>query len=114
MVLIRPAYLDEAKEIAEFHVKIWRETYLDIAPPVAIERLDTQHRLPVWQSYLGAAKLYQQTLVAVGNDTIVGLVSFGPPTHQAFGARGEVKHLYVDQACKRQGIERRLMRAAVR
>ncbi len=112
-ILIRLAHLDEAKEIAAFHVKVWRETYLDIAPPVAIEKLDVQHRLPVWQSYLGAPKPRQHTLVAVSKDTIVGLVSFGPPAHPVFGARGEVKHLYVDQTCKRQGIGRRLMRAAI-
>ena len=113
-ILIRPAHLDEAKAIATLHVKTWRETYLDIAPAEAIEKLDTQRRLPMWQSYLGAAKPCQHTLVALCNDTIVGLVSFGPPTHPAFGARGEVKHLYVDQTCKRQGIGRRLMRAAFR
>jgi len=113
-IIIRPAHLDEAKEIAAFHVRIWRETYLDIAPPVAIEKLDVQHRLPVWQRYLGAPKPCQHTLVAVDSGAIVGLVSFGPPSHPVFGTRGEVKHLYVDQAYKRQGIGRRLMHVAIR
>ncbi len=113
-ILIRPAHLHEAKGVAEFHVKVWRETYHDIAPSDVIEKLDAQHRLPVWQSYLGAPKPYQHTLIAVNSDTIVGLISFGPPTHPVFGARGEVKHLYVDQTRKRQGIGRRLMGTAIR
>ena len=111
-ILIRPAHVGEAEEIATFHVKVWRETYLDIAPAEAIEKLDAQHRLPAWQKYLRAPEPRQHVLVAVNNDTIVGLVSFGPPTHPVFGTRGEVKHLYVDPMCKRQGIGRSLMRAA--
>lgn len=49
---------------------------------------------------------------AMRNEMIVGLTSFGPATHAVFGLRGEVKHLYVDPTCKRQGIGQRLLQAA--
>lgn len=51
-VTIRLAKHSEAHAITRFHVKIWRETYADIAPQEAVIKLDEKHRLPTWEKYL--------------------------------------------------------------
>ena len=45
---IRTATAEEAVEIARFHVKIWRETYKDMAPEEAVRVLNEDRRLPGW------------------------------------------------------------------
>jgi ribosomal protein S18 acetylase RimI-like enzyme len=111
-ITIRLARPDEAPEITRFHVKIWRETYADLAPQEAVTKLDEKHRLPTWEKYLSSPKPQQKTYVAVQDAQIVGLISFGPPTDAVFGDFGEIKHLYVDKSCARMGIGKRLMQKA--
>jgi len=113
-VEIRPAHVGEAGQIATLHAEIWRDTYLDVAPPAALAKLDAAHRLGAWQKYLTHPVPRQRVLVAVNDAQIVGFAGFGPPTHPAFGTHGEVKHLYVDTMHKRQRIGQRLLRAAFR
>ena len=113
-VLIRPAQINEAGPIATLHAEIWRETYQGLAPAAALKKLDAAHRLATWQKYLTTPAPCQRVLVAVRDAQIVGFIGFGPPTHPAFGAYGEIKHLYVDPKCKRQWVGQRLLQAAFR
>jgi ribosomal protein S18 acetylase RimI-like enzyme len=111
--LVRPAEIREAPDIAEFHVRIWRETYINTAPVFAYETLDVQHRLPIWEKHLRTLSPLQHTLIALHSNKIIGLVSFGPPTDPVFGTNGEIKHLYVDSKYRGQGLGRRLLLAAL-
>jgi len=96
---IRVARPTDATSVAEFHARVWRETYESMAPQQALEKLDASHRLPKWA-------------LAVRGNQILGLICFGPPTDPAFKGCGEIKHLYVGSTAKRQGIGRRLMKCA--
>lgn len=111
-MLIRPARVDEAAAIAAFHAKIWHQTYRDIAPAEALETLDAAHRLASWRTYLNQPKPHQHTLLVMDADSIAGLVHFGTATDPVFGARAEIKHLYIDPTYQRQGLGKRLLAAA--
>lgn len=111
-MLIRPARVDEAAAIAAFHAKIWHQTYRDIAPAEALETLDAAHRLASWQTYLNQPKPRQHTLLVMDADSIAGLAHFGAATDPVFGARAEIKHLYIDPTYQRQGLGKRLLVAA--
>lgn len=111
-MLIRAARVDEAAAIATFHAKIWHQTYRDIAPAEALETLDAAHRLGSWQTYLNQPKPRQHTLLVMDADSIAGLVHFGAATDPVFGARAEIKHLYIDPTYQRQGLGKRLLAAA--
>ena len=87
---IRTATAEEAVEIARFHVKIWRETYKDMAPEEAVRVLNEDRRLPGWIETLSSTDDTKSTLLALIGGTIVGLVSYGPPTSEIFGDRGGV------------------------
>ncbi|WP_193172089.1 GNAT family N-acetyltransferase [Nisaea nitritireducens] len=111
-IKIRTATAEEAVEIANFHVKIWRETYKDMAPEEAIRVLNEDRRLPGWIETLTSTDVRKNTQIALADGKIVGLVSYGPPTSKIFGDRGEIKHLYVDGSQRGRGLGGHLLRQA--
>lgn len=109
---IETATAEQAVEIANFHVKIWRETYQNMAPEEAIRVLNEDRRLPGWIETLSSTEVQKNTQIALVDGRIVGLVSYGPPTSEIFGNRGEIKHLYVDGSQRGRGLGGHLLRQA--
>jgi len=112
-IAVRRAQTGDEKRLARLHVSVWRATYQDYAPPEAIAKLDETRRLPYWIDAVNSAHTPSGALVAEFENEILGVVSFGPSTHAAFGGRTEIKHLYVDLGAHGQGIGQRLLRAVV-
>ncbi|MBO6559748.1 MAG: GNAT family N-acetyltransferase [Nisaea sp.] len=110
---IRKAVPGEAEEIAGFHVRIWRETYGQMAPAEAVAILDEKRRLPGWIETLTSEDRRKNTVLALAGRQIVGLVSYGPPGSEIFGRRGEIKHLYVDGSQRGRGLGAHLLRLAL-
>ncbi|MFT6775713.1 MAG: ribosomal protein S18 acetylase RimI-like enzyme, partial [Paracoccaceae bacterium] len=74
--------------------------------------LDEARRPPAWQAALKAPPP-QGAVIALAGAGIIGLVSFGAPSHPVFAGRGEVTHLYVDQAMRGRGLGARLLALAL-
>lgn len=108
-ISIRPATLDDAQPIADFHVKVWRHTYRDLAPKQAHDVLDEHYRGRKWREKLASGERDQMVLVAETDGRIVGIGAAGAPSEPIFGGRGEIKFLYVDPEFARRGIGRQLL-----
>src|SRR5262245_17462736 len=104
MRLAMPA---DAAMIAPFHVAIWRETYRDLAPPGIFQAMDVATRLARWQGIL--ADPTRVTLLAEIDGALAAFGLCGPPGDAIYGARGEIKNLFVGRAFARRGIGQRLM-----
>jgi ribosomal protein S18 acetylase RimI-like enzyme len=98
---------DDAATIAPFHVAIWREVYRDLAPPLVFNTMDVEIRLKRWQGIL--ADPTRTALLAEIDGALAGFGLCGPPSDPIFGARGEIKNLFVGSAFARRGIGRNLM-----
>jgi len=109
MAALRPARPDDDAAIARLHAAVWRETYRDLAPAAAYQALDETRHLARWREILGACA--SGALVADLDGVVAGFGLCGPPGDPAFGARGEVKYLYVDRRMARRGLGRRLLLA---
>ena len=109
---LRDATDADAAELAALHVEVWRTTYGHLAPAEAIERLDEAKRLPYWQRITEATASDSGAIVAVSDDAIVGVVSFGPSSSEAFAGAVEIDHLYVRASARGTGTGRALLLAA--
>ncbi|MBS1165771.1 MAG: family acetyltransferase [Proteobacteria bacterium] len=109
-IALRSADVADAAAIARLHVAVWRQTYRDLAPREAFTALDERYRLEKWREKLSRPQADQLVLLAEQENRLVGMGAAGAPSDDAFGGRGEIKFLYVDQAVKRQGIGRHLLR----
>jgi ribosomal protein S18 acetylase RimI-like enzyme len=109
-IAIRPATPNDLDAIVPLHVAVWRDTYRDLAPAEAVERLDEAARRPLWVAMLGRPG----TLAAVDGTALVGFAQVAPAGDAAFEGRPELKYLYVARSHARQGIGRRLLSEAAR
>lgn len=109
LAILRPADPDDAPALAALHVAVWRQTYGHLAPAEAVERLDEALRRRQWAAALADPDRATWLVEAEGN--LLGLVSTGAPGEGLFGARGEIKHLYVAASARRAGLGRRLLAA---
>ncbi|OUS37363.1 hypothetical protein A9Q94_06025 [Rhodobacterales bacterium 56_14_T64] len=104
---LRQARLSDCDQIAEFHLRIWRLTYGNIAPAQAIEALDFDRRQGQWRAKLSAARKLSLTLLAedeTGN--ILGLCDLAESEILDFPDAIEVTHLYLDSTVRGLGVGR--------
>lgn len=108
-VTIRSAQLVDAQSIARLHFQTWQETYRGLAPDAAYESLTEAVRLSRWRDMLAIEANPRTIAVAEADGQLAGFGVAGPPSHEAFLSRAEVKFLYVGTAFKRMGIGRKLL-----
>lgn len=108
-ITTRPAVASDAPAIARLHLRSWRDAYRDLAPAEAYEGLTEAVRLARWADILSQPTPRHQTFVAEQAGRLLGIGVAAAPSEAAFGARGEVRSLYVDPDAKRLGVGRRLL-----
>jgi ribosomal protein S18 acetylase RimI-like enzyme len=108
-MVIRSAGLDDVQAVAEFHVRSWRHTYRNLAPPHAYATLDVPYRRKMWAGKLSANDGTLIVLVAEMAGRIVGMGAAGGSSRPEYGGRGAIRSLYVDSDFKRRGIGRALL-----
>jgi ribosomal protein S18 acetylase RimI-like enzyme len=113
-IVIRSAHPSDAQAIASLHFRMWHETYRDLAPEEVRHVLSEAVRLSRWQGMLADERAGRIILLAEADGQLAGFAAAGPPSHEAFQSRAEVKFLYVGSAFKRQGIGRILLAALAR
>ena len=77
-MVIRPAKVEDAYDIARVHVDSWRETYRSIVPDSVLEKLSTDQRAEVRAKVLREKKPGTLCLVAEDEGGIFGFAVGGP------------------------------------
>ena len=111
--VIAPAGPADAAELAQVHVRSWRETYPELLPAGFLERMSSDAHARRWAWRL--ARGGEITLAAEGPEGLAGYVSAERARRPANAvAEGEITTLYVLQRAQGLGLGRALFEAAAR
>src|SRR2546423_15485253 len=109
IAVIERANVDDARAIAEVHVRSWQWAYRGLLPDAFLDGLDVDARAAMWARRLADPSL----VVAVSrvNDRVVGFCACGPSrdAERARAGLGEVYAIYVDAERSGEGDGRALL-----
>lgn len=113
---IRRANRDDARAIAEVHVRAWRVAYRGLVSDELLDGLSVEDRESIWLELLSKTDASSFTLVAIGGaDRIDGLCTAATPSRDddAGERTAEIAATYVDPSRWRSGVGAALMGAAL-
>ena len=115
MVHLRRARENDARGIAEVHVRTWQLAYRDQLPEPYLNALSVDVREGHWATELRMLPAERRPWVAETQGEIVGFVSAGPSRDEtATDMTGEVYAIYVLPDCWDRGLGRMLLAHAER
>lgn len=109
-VVIRPATVDDAAQVAQVHITSWREAYAGVLSESYLATLDVDARTELWRSVLSEQP---ETTVWVAEDDgrIIGFASLGPSRDEdAERTTMEIYTIYLQPSVWGHGVARDLMR----
>jgi ribosomal protein S18 acetylase RimI-like enzyme len=107
-MIIRPATVDDASDIARIHVDTWRDAYKEIVPDAYLRDLSKEKRASTWTESL--LRSPTGTLVTLGDiGQIVGWVSFGASRDDDGSGIGELYAIYLQSDHWGKGYGKRLL-----
>jgi GNAT superfamily N-acetyltransferase len=112
-VEVRRAVPQDARGIAEVHVRSWQDGYRGLLPDDLLDGLSVELRERTWDEILGGSSgVAGFTLVAV-EAQVIGFCSAATPSRDADAAprTAEITALYVDPSRWRSGIGHLLLKA---
>jgi len=114
-MIIRRAILEDAKGIAEVHVKSWQETYKGIVDQEYLDNLKVEDRFRMWEAGLSVKNHSEPVYVAENRQgEIIGFASFGAERSKRFAADGELYAIYLLEKYKGSKIGTALFAAGVK
>ena len=110
-VVLREATVEDAREIAEVHVAVWRRAYRDLLPAEFLDALSVDDRVRMWTEVLGSPQ--EGVFVTERDGRVVGFCGYGPSRDDdATASMGNVSTLYVLEEVSGRGVGSALVAAA--
>jgi len=107
--MIRPAQIDDTRDMARVHVDTWRTTYVGIVPDEHLVNLSYERCQAGWIEHLSNPKGEFVFVAEAQLGQIVALASGGPLRETLGSFDGELYVLYVLQPFQRMGYGKRLV-----
>lgn len=112
MYQIRPSRLEDARAVAEMHVRSWRDAYAGLLPQAMLDGLSVDRREEGWIKAFNETPARRRTWLAVEEPRVLGFVTAGPSRDEEADKThvGEILGIYVDKRHWGAGLGRELMR----
>lgn len=104
---IRPARIEDARDIAHVQVKSWKTTYAGIVPEAFLVSLNVGERTERWKGQLNSGTTFM--LVAEDSTGVFGFASGGKSRETIDGYDAELYAIYLLEQKQRQGVGRCLV-----
>jgi len=111
--VVFPAGPSDAEDLAQVHVRTWRETYRGILPEAYLARMSAAAHARRWRQALARPASGEVTLAAADRSGIVGYAGVGPSRSGRAG-EAEIHTLYLLRAVQGRGLGRELVGDAAR
>jgi GNAT superfamily N-acetyltransferase len=112
-VFVREARPDDARSIAEAHLRGWRWGYRELYPSSVLASLSVEDRERQWNARLARPSIDSSIFVAERAGRVVGFAFVGPsPDKDVRPGTAELHSLYVDEDIAGTGVGRLLMATA--
>jgi ribosomal protein S18 acetylase RimI-like enzyme len=104
-VALRVATLADVPAIAALHLASWRSAYRGITPDAFLDAITPESRIARWERAFAPDEVRTtETVVAVRDETIVGLCSFGPRRDPLSSTVGEIYALHIEPDLRHAGL----------
>ncbi|MFS2279710.1 GNAT family N-acetyltransferase [Microbacterium sp. OR21] len=110
-MLIRPATVDDAHDLAVVHVRSWQQAYLGLMPQAVLDRLSIAEREAGWARLLTETPRASQTIVAEHDSAIAGWASYGAARDEHASGSGELWGIYAHPDAWSTGVGHALLTA---
>lgn len=115
VVHLRRARENDARGIAEAHVRTWQHAYRGLLPADVLARLDVDTRERWWRGEIHVLPENRRPWIAEASSEIGGFISVGPSRDDSAPATtGEVYAIYVVPDCWDRGLGWNLLQHGVR
>jgi ribosomal protein S18 acetylase RimI-like enzyme len=104
---IRPARIEDARDIAHVQVESWKTTYAGIVPDAFLASLSVDVRTERWKEQLNSGTTFM--LVAEDSTGVFGFASGGKSRETFDGYDAELYAIYLLEQKQRQGVGRCLV-----
>ncbi|RLQ91084.1 GNAT family N-acetyltransferase [Falsibacillus albus] len=109
--MIIKAKPEDARGIAEVHVKSWQQAYKGIVDEDYLKSMSVERRYTLWKKSLAQD---HHVYVLKENSTVVGFAAFGKERTNSFGIDGELYAIYILEEYKRKGAGTEFLRQGIR
>jgi len=111
-MVLRPATLSDAIDIARIHVTAWQAGYAGIIPKSYLNALNIERHTEIWRTRIEKAES-ELWLIENGGGT-VGWIAFGlPRADDSEPNSAEIYAVYVAPTCWSRGLGRALLSCAI-
>lgn len=108
-IKISQAKTDEFKEIAQVHLKSWKETYTGLIPNEFLENLKLKEKENLWKKVLEITENGEEFLTAKDiTGKIIGFANGGAAREREHGFQAELKAIYLLKEYQGKGIGRKI------
>jgi ribosomal protein S18 acetylase RimI-like enzyme len=108
---VRSAVTEDARGIAEVHVRAWQEAYAHLVPSESLARLSVDQRELRWREILAVDD--GATWVALDDGVIIGFAGTGAPRPDQPQLAIELHSIYVLESSHGSGAGQRLIDSAL-
>lgn len=108
MIAIRPARLEDAKQIAHIQISSWRRAYKGIVPDRYLDGMHTETFIQKWQEFLATDEKGDRFFVPIVDDMVVGFINTGPARDEDVGFMYELRSIYLHPSYWGQGVGKAL------
>ncbi|MEO5766677.1 MAG: GNAT family N-acetyltransferase [Casimicrobiaceae bacterium] len=112
-LVLRPAAVADAPDIARVRIDSWRATYRGLIPDAYLDGMQVDASVALWERVLAAAAPTASVFVVAHGDKVVGFAAGNRLAEPRLGLDSELSAVYLRPDFQRAGLGHRLVGAVV-